>query len=137
MNLYILDACALLAVLAMENGANNIRDLFQKAVDNQAVLMMNKINFLEVYYKIYKTYGKIDADNLFSTMEQMPITILDTLTDETFKEAGRLKSKYKLSIADSIAVAESITKRGSLVTADHHEIGPIEIAENINVTWFR
>jgi hypothetical protein len=37
-----------LAVLAMENGANNIRDLFQKAVDNQAVLMMNKINFLEV-----------------------------------------------------------------------------------------
>ena len=137
MNLYILDACSLLAVLAMENGANNIRDLFQKAVDNQAVLMMNKINFLEVYYKIYKAYGKIEADNLFRTMEQMPITILDTLSNVTFKEAGRLKSKYKLSIADSIAVAESITKDGSLVTADHHEIGPIEIAENINVTWFR
>ena len=137
MNLFILDACALLAVLAMEKGAENIRDLFQKAVDNQAVLMMNKLNFLEVYYKIYKTYGKTEADNLLKTMEQMPITIKDTLTNEVFKEAGRLKSKYKLSLADSIAVAESIINKGSLVTADHHEIEPVEVAEKINITWFK
>jgi predicted nucleic acid-binding protein len=132
-----LDACALLAVLAMEKGAENIRNLFQEAVDNQAVLMMNKLNFLEVYYKIYKAYGKIEADNLLKTIEQMPITINDTLTNEVFKEAGRLKSKYKLSLADSIAVAESIINKGSLVTADHHEIEPIEIVEKINITWFR
>ncbi|GHU26804.1 hypothetical protein FACS1894172_11670 [Spirochaetia bacterium] len=137
MNLYILDACALLAVLAMEKGAGNIRNLFQEAVDHRAVLMMNKLNFLEVYYKIYRAYGKTDADNLFITMEQMPIIINDRLTNEIFKEAGRLKSKYKLSIADSVAVAESIISKGSLVTADHHEIEPIEIAEKINVTWFR
>ena len=137
MNLFVLDACALLSVLAMEKGAENIRDLFQKTVDNQAQLIMNKFNFLEVYYKIYKAYGKIEADNLIKTIEQMPITIKDILTDEIFKEAGRLKSKYKLSLADSIAIAESIINKGSLVTADHHEIGPIEAAEKINITWFR
>jgi len=137
LRLFILDACALLAVLSMEKGAENIRDLFQKTVDNQAVLMMNKFNFLEVYYKIYKAYGKTEADDLLKTIEQMPITIEDTLTNEVFKEAGRLKSKYKLSLADSIAVAESIVNKGSLVTADHHEIGPIEMAEKINITWFR
>ena len=135
--MFILDACALLAVLAMEKGAENIRNLFQKTVDSQAVLMMNKLNFLEVYYKIYKAYGKPDADNLLKTIEQMPITIKDTLTNEVFKEAGRLKSTYKLSLADSIAVAESIVNKGSLVTADHHEIDPIEKAEKINITWFR
>ena len=137
MNPYILDACALLAVLAKETGFDIIRDLFQKAVDKQAILMMNKLNFLEVYYKIYGAYGKTAADNLFDTMEQMPITIKDTLTNEVFKEAGRLKSKYRLSIADSVAVAESLIHDGSLVTADHHEIGPIESAEKINITWFR
>ena len=137
MNLFVLDACALLSVLAMEKGAENIRDLFQKTVDNQALLIMNKFNFLEVYYKIYKAYGKTEADNLLKTIEQMPITIKDILTDEIFKEAGRLKSKYKLSLADSIAIAESIINKGSLVTADHHEIEPIEAAEKINVTWFR
>jgi hypothetical protein len=52
----------------MEKGAENIRNLFQKTVDYQAILMINKINFLEVYYKIYRTYGKIEADNLFKTI---------------------------------------------------------------------
>jgi predicted nucleic acid-binding protein len=137
LNLFILDACALLAVLAMEKGAENIRNLFQKTVDRQALLIMNKFNFLEVYYKIYRAYGKIEADNLLKIMEQMPITIKDTLTNEIFKEAGRLKSKYKLSLADSIAAAESIVSKGSLVTADHHEIESVEAAEKINVTWFR
>jgi predicted nucleic acid-binding protein len=66
----------------------------------------------------------------------MPIKINDKLTNEIFKKAGRLKSKYKLSLADSIAVAESIISKGSLVTADHHEIEPIEKAGK-NVTWFR
>jgi len=60
-----------------------------------------------------------------------------SLKIELFKEAGRLKSTYKLSLADSIAIAESIIDKGSLVTADHHEIEPIEMAEKINVTWFR
>jgi predicted nucleic acid-binding protein len=121
----------------MEKGAENIRDLFQKTVDHQALLMMNKFNLLEVYYRIYKAYGKTEADDLLKTMEQMPITIKDILTNETLKEAGRLKSKYKLSLADSIAIAESIINKGSLVTADHHEIEPIETAEKINITWFR
>jgi hypothetical protein len=48
-----------------------------------------------------------------------------------------LKSKYKLSLADSIALAETIINKGSLVTADHHEIEPIEIVEKLNITWFR
>jgi predicted nucleic acid-binding protein len=98
---------------------------------------MNKINFLEVYYKIYRVCGKTEADILLETMELIPITIKDTLTNEVFKEAGRLKSKYKISLADSIAIAESVVSGGSLVTADHHEIEPIEIAEKIDVTWFR
>jgi PIN domain nuclease of toxin-antitoxin system len=46
MNIYILDACALIAVLAMEEGADNIRKLFQKTVTHEAVLIMNKFNFL-------------------------------------------------------------------------------------------
>jgi hypothetical protein len=47
------------------------------------------------------------------------------------------KAKYRISIADSIAIAETIINKGSLITADHHEIGPVEMAEKINVTWFR
>jgi predicted nucleic acid-binding protein len=127
--LFVLDACALIAVLAMEKGADNIRKLFQKTIDRQIVLTMSKFNFLGVYYKIYKSYGKEQADNLLDTMAQMPITMNDTLTNEVLKESGRLKSEYKISIADSMAIAETIINKGSLVTADHHEIEPVATAE--------
>ena len=137
MNLFVLDACSLIAVLTMEKGADNIRNLFQKTVDNQAVLIMNKFNFLEVYYKILKIYGKESADNLVETMKQMPVIINDTLTDEVFKEAGRIKVEYRMSLADSVAIAETIINKGSLVTSDHHEIEPVEKKENISVIWFR
>jgi len=134
---YVLDACALLAVLAGENGADNVKNIFREAVNRQAFLVMHKINFLEVYYRIYKIYGRIEADDLLKKMEQKPILIKAAITDDLLREAGRLKSKYRLSLADSIAVSESIIGKGSLVTADYHEIKPIEIAEKIDVTWFR
>ena len=137
MNLFILDACALIAVLVMEKGAENIRNLFQQAADQQVILIMNKFNFLEVYYRIYRAYGKIEADNLLDIMKQMPIVINEVLTDDVLKEAGRLKVSYKLSIADSIAIAETIINKGSLVTSDHHEIEPVEKNEKISITWFR
>jgi len=137
LNIFVLDACSLIAVLTMERGADNIRNLFQKTVDNQAVLIMNKFNFLEVYYKIYKIYGKAPADNLVETMKQMPVIIKDTLTDEVLKEAGRIKVEYKMSLADSIAISETIINKGSLVTSDHHEIEPVEKKEKLNITWFR
>jgi predicted nucleic acid-binding protein len=137
LNLFVLDACALIAVLAMEQGADKIRNLFQKTVDHQALLLMNKFNFLEVYYRIYRVYGEASASDLIDTMKQMPILIKDTLDDVVLKEAGRLKVNYKLSIADSIAIAETIVNNGTLVTSDHHEIEPVEKHEKTSVFWFR
>jgi len=63
--------------------------------------------------------------------------INENLTDSVLREAGRLKVEHKISIADSIAIAETIVNKGSLVTSDHHEIEAVEKKENISVTWFR
>jgi hypothetical protein len=52
-------------------------------------------------------------------------------------EQPHLKAKYKISLADSIALAETIRKGGSLVTSDHHEFEPLEKPENIKITWYR
>jgi len=67
----------------------------------------------------------------------MPIEVIQELDDMTLKKAGLLKSKYKISLADSIALAESIIRRGTLVTSDHHEFEPIEQYENIKIKWYR
>jgi PIN domain nuclease of toxin-antitoxin system len=48
------------------------------------------------------------------------------LRKSVFKEAGRFKATYKVSLADSIALAEAKEKRIPLVTCDHHEFDRIQ-----------
>jgi PIN domain nuclease of toxin-antitoxin system len=52
-----LDACALIAYFAKENGADNIENILRDAIDDENItIFMNKINLLEVYYKTIKVY---------------------------------------------------------------------------------
>jgi hypothetical protein len=59
------------------------------------------------------------------------------LTDSVFNEAGRFKASYRISLADSIALAETIVSSGELLTADHHEFDVIEKQEEIKFHWIR
>ena len=47
------------------------------------------------------------------------------------------KSLYKISLADSIGLAEAIIVNGCFVTADHHELEIIQEIEKINILWIR
>jgi predicted nucleic acid-binding protein len=135
---YVLDACALLAVFNKEDGGELVRDIIEQAkTDDATSVRMNIINLLEVYYGLYREYGKEVADNIMYKIKTSPIEIIETITEDVFGEAGRLKASYKISMADSIALAEASVSDGSLVTSDHHEFDVVEMAENISLYWFR
>jgi predicted nucleic acid-binding protein len=70
-------------------------------------------------------------------MKMAPIHIIMELTDDVFAEAGRLKAIYKISLADSIALAEASVSEGLLLTSDHHEFDAIESTEKIKLYWIR
>jgi hypothetical protein len=53
---------------------------------------------------------------MLKAVDEMPIKIIKELNDSVFKKAGYLKSKYRISLADSVALAESIAKNGVLVS---------------------
>ena len=134
---FILDACALIALLAGEPGAENVRKIIQDAVDGKISLKINQINLLEVYYKICNVYNQNEANRTIKKIKEFPIEIIVGLKDDVFNEAGRIKSKYKIPLGDSIAVAECITGKGILVTSDHHDFGKIEKKENLKIYWFK
>ena len=48
--LLLLDACALVALMEKEPGAEVVRSLFESAKNRKALLKMNRLNLLEVYY---------------------------------------------------------------------------------------
>lgn len=135
--IYVLDACALIAFFNDETGADIVENLLVKAEHNEIRLIINKINMLEIYYGVYRDDGQEVAENLLQTINNLPVEIVSKISDEVFKEAGKLKATNKISLADSIAIAEANVRHSPIVTADHHELDALEKQNIIKVLWIR
>lgn len=92
---FVLDACALIAFLNNEEGADKVDITLLKALKEDCVVYINKINILEVYYGVFREEGKGKAEEILNKILALPLKIIDTLEDAVFKEAGRLKAIYK------------------------------------------
>jgi PIN domain nuclease of toxin-antitoxin system len=135
---YVLDACALLALLHDEAGADIVAEIINSANAGAAEISIHKANLLEVYYDIYRSAGKPRADQIISEIKTRPIRIISDIGDALFEEAGRLKSLYKISFADTFALAAASVASAALLTADHHEMNRVEKCEpHIKFMWIR
>jgi predicted nucleic acid-binding protein len=136
-NVFVFDACSLIALLSNEDGADVVKDLLQKATEGEIKIIMHKVNFLEVYYYIYQRYSERAALKLLEDIKISPVKINTEITDDVLIKAGRLKSLYKMSLADSIGLAETLINNGYFATADHHELEIVQEKEKINIIWIR
>jgi PIN domain nuclease of toxin-antitoxin system len=136
-NAYVLDACALLAFINNEPGADRVEAILRDALNGNAEVFMNKINVFEVYYGIYRSQGKEKADEIYRLIQIQPINIIDALDDAVFTEAARLKTKFRMSLADSIALGEAVYQNAVVVSSDHHEFDIVSSQENIVFDWIR
>ena len=136
-DLYVFDACSLISVLSNEKGADVVKNLLQRAASGEIKVLMHKVNFLEVYYYVYKKYNENVAKKLLEDMRISPIKLNNEITDDILIKAGRLKSLYKMSIADSIGLADAVINGGYFVTADHHELDIVEKKEHLKIVWIR
>jgi len=135
-DVFILDACALIALTNQEKGADIVADILKQANHGNVRLYMNRVNLYEVYYGFYREYGKAYALNVVENVEDSHVLVTE-FDREIFLEAGRLKATYKLSLADSIVLAQTIILMGSILTADHHEFDAVEGKENLIFNWIR
>ena len=134
---YVLDACALIASLSNEEGANKVEAVYDKVVAGKAKVVVNIINLLEVYYDDYRIRGKDSADKMVTAIKASPTKIVSEIGSDIFAEAGRLKASYRISLADSIVLAQTKVLGGTLLTSDHHEFDVIEAKEPIDFLWIR
>jgi predicted nucleic acid-binding protein len=136
-SVYLLDACALLALFNGEKGDAVVDNLLLQAEDGQIVLYMHIAQLLEVYYDRLYLMDMALVKEIIESILAFPITIIDQITYPIFYEAGRLKRTYSVSFADSIALATAYSLSYTLVTSDHHEFDEIEKKEPINFFWIR
>ena len=135
---FVLDSCAIIATLRKEYGADIVNEIYKRADKEEVNLIINIVNLLEIYYHSYRDKGKIFAENVLKSINNSKV-IVHKLNDKIFLEAGRLKATYKISLADSVALAQAIVSGGELITADHHEFDVIEEQglEGIVFCWIR
>ena len=105
---YVLDACALLAFLNDEEGADKIEDLLNKSGTGDVSVSMSIINLLEVYYGELRDKGADIAQIVLDMVQHYSIKIINTVSEQVFHEAARLKASYKMSIADCIGLATAV-----------------------------
>jgi predicted nucleic acid-binding protein len=135
-SIFVLDACALVALLKNENGADQVAVIYKKAENGEAQIIMNRINLLEVFYGFFRDKGRGYAESIMDDIGQSIISVSE-FDEVIFPIAGRLKASYKISLADSIALAQALVSDGALLTSDHHEFDVIEGKEDIRFMWIR
>ena len=134
---YVLDACAVIAFINDEEGAEIIEKILLGAVKKENKVIINKINLLEIYYNFAREYDSETLKEAYYRIISLPMEINDLLNDDLFYEAARLKATYRISLADSIALAEASIRKAELLTSDHHEFDIVEANEKIRFRWFR
>ena len=135
---YVLDACALIARIKNEPGADVVDGLLYQAVEGTADLCINIVNLVEVYYGFMKEFGEDGAREIMRTVRDTAIEVIDTTNEGIFEEVARLKSTLKrFSLADAFGLATASVLGGVFVTCDHHELAKFEGRTAIPFLWIR
>ena len=139
MTAYVLDACAMVALLNGEEGSDAVNNLFQQAVKGEIELYMSVINLLEVYYGLISDIGIVKTQEILKAINETPLTVISTISDKMYHEAARIKGTHrKISLADSVGIATAAEYNGIFVTSDHHELEVIAEKEAaVKFLWFR
>jgi len=122
---YVFDACAVIAFLHAEPGAQEVAALLKPGRRR----ILHVLNLCEVYYDMVRRERVEDARSLEGILGGLGIEIDSGLPTSLWQEAGDLKARLRrLSLADCFAMALTLRENGTLVTSDHHEFDPVAAA---------
>jgi predicted nucleic acid-binding protein len=135
---YVLDACALTAFLNQEQGKGfePVKELFERAVDEGFPVYMNIVNLAEVYYFFIRKKGQSAADEIMENAVDLPITVIDTISEAVYRRTAYFKSHYSMSLADAFVCATAQCLGATLVTKDS-EVEAAENKESLSVFWIK
>jgi PIN domain nuclease of toxin-antitoxin system len=130
----VLDACALIAFLNDEPGAEVVAAIFEHLPSVE----MSAVNLLEIAYDAIRRSGNPQAGReLMDVVRQLPIKIHWNIDDEVFHNAARLKASFRISLADAFALALAEKLNAAVATSDHHEFEALESIGTARFIWIR
>ena len=132
--IYVLDACAMLAYLRNEAGANVVESAL---LDTNGQCIAHAINLCEVYYIFHRDSGESDADAAVADLKSVGVVERNDFGETFWKEVGKLKAGGGISIPDCFAIKLSKQLGGTVLTSDHKEFDPVAAAGICSITFIR
>ncbi len=133
--IYVLDACAMIAYLRGELGAEAVQEIL---VDSTYQCLAHALNFCEVYYDFYRLSGEKAAHDAIRDLMSIGVQLRDDLSAEFWQAVGALKARERrISLADCFAITLAQVTGGSVLTSDHHEFDQLAARGVCAVTFIR
>jgi len=126
-----LDSYSLIAYFEKEQGYEKVSKYLHLASIGEAELLLNIINWGEIFYIILRTYGNDYAALIEKEINTLPVKIIAADFNLT-KQAAVFKSKNKMSYADCFAASTAFIHKGSILTGDNEFK---EVENEINIEW--
>ena len=132
---FVLDACAMIAFLRDEPGANVVENLL---ADPSQPCVAHSINLCEVYYDFIRTVGVRRARAALNDLGKIGVKSRRDISRDFCDDVGELKGTIKrVSLADCFAIALARKLDAEIVTSDHHEFDAIAQAKWCRVRFIR
>jgi uncharacterized protein with PIN domain len=134
-DVFVLDACAFIALLEDEPGAEQVEEILQEPANR---CLIHAVNACEVYYDLHRRGNAADAESLETLFARYDLELHEHMPSELWRQAGHLKADWRrVSLADCFALALTRREGGTLVTSDHHELDPVARAAICPILFIR
>ena len=132
---FVFDACALIALLEDEPGAQVVEDLLQEPTHR---CLVHAVSVCEVYYDLRRRGDPEDSEVLESLLIEYGLEIIESIPSDLWRITGKIKAEWRrVSLAYCFALALAIREAGALVTSDHHELDSLAAAEVCPIRFIR
>ncbi len=130
----ILDACAMIAYLRDEEGAEMVESAL---LENDCVA--HALNLYEVYKDcLYRGEEHSIADQMIDDLASIGLVLREDMDSVLWKNAAALKYSIRnIAIPDCFALALTERLQGVLYTTDHNEFDPVNAQGTHSITFIR
>jgi len=131
---FVLDACAIIAYIRNEPGADVIESILMSEDDD---CLIHAINLCEVYYDFLRVAGERVAQDAIADLGPLALVTRQDMDVAFWQSAGQVKAHFRISLADCFAVALASRLRAEVLTSDHREFEPVAAKGICPVRFFR
>jgi PIN domain nuclease of toxin-antitoxin system len=115
----VLDACALIALIRHEPGAEVVERLIN---DEQTPCLIHVVNLCEVYYDLLRSTDEATAQQAIVDIESVGVVFRDDIDRDFWQMVGYYKATLaRVSLADCFALSLAHRTDAEIATSDHHE----------------